>query len=105
VGTHEGAPVPIVDQVGKKIGYEKQADGTIVMSRLNQGILETLAHDVGGIYVHATPQSDADISSIVNQVGQFEKEAFDQANIVQLEQQYPYFIGVSFICFLLEWLL
>lgn len=105
VGTAEGAPVPVLDQQGKKIGYEKEANGNVVISKLNEGILETLAHDVGGVYVHSEPDSDADIKQIVRHVEQFEKETFDKTNVSQLEEKYHYFLGVSFLCFLLEWIL
>ncbi|MGE0010587.1 MAG: VWA domain-containing protein [Candidatus Babeliales bacterium] len=105
VGSLEGAPVPIVDKEGKKNGYEKETSGQVVMSRLNEGILETLARDVGGVYVHATPGSDADIQKIVHHVVQFEKEAFDQTRVASLEEKYYYFVAMSFMCFLLEWLL
>ncbi len=105
VGTSEGAPVPIVDRDGKKVGYEQEANGQVVISRLDEGILASLAHDVGGVYVHATPDDDADIMHIVNQVEQFEKEAFDQTRIARLEEKYHYYIALSFICFLLEWLI
>lgn len=105
VGTSEGAPVPIIDAQGKKNGYEKEANGQVVISRLNEGILENLAHDVGGVYVHTVADSDADIEQIVSNVEQFEKEAFDHTRVSSLEDKYYYFVGVSFICLLLEWVL
>lgn len=105
VGTSEGAPVPIVNKEGIKVGYEKEASGQVVISRLNQGILENLAHDIGGTYVHATPNSDSDINQIVREVEQFEKESFDQTEVSSLEEKYYYCVIISFICFLIEWLL
>lgn len=105
VGTTEGAPVPIIDKEGKKVGYEKEASGQVVISRLHETVLDSLARDVGGVYVRATPDSDADIEHIVQQVAQFEKEAFDHTQISSLDEKYYYFVGISFVCFLLEWLL
>lgn len=105
VGTVEGAPVPVIDKEGKKVGYEKEASGQVVISRLHEPVLDSLARDVGGVYVHATPDSDADIEQIVRQVTQFEKEAFDHTQVSSLEEKYYYFVGISFVCFLLEWLL
>lgn len=104
IGTTEGAPVPIVDLEGNRIGHEKDAAGTIVMTRLNEGILRNLADDVGGTYVQST-QNNSDITAIIKRVEQFEKEALDDKRVARLEEQYPWFVGAAFICFLLEWLL
>jgi Ca-activated chloride channel homolog len=104
VGTPEGAPVPIINAEGKRIGHEKDAAGNIVMSRLNEGILRTLADDMQGVYVHAS-QDNRDVKTIISKVEQYEKEALDDKKISRLEEQYPWFVGASFILFLLEWLL
>ena len=36
---------------------------------------------------------------------QFQKELLDDKKLTRLEEQYPWFIGAAFICFLFEWLL
>ncbi len=104
IGTEQGAPIPIIDLEGNCIGHEQDSAGTIIMSRLNEGILRTLADDVGGTYVQAT-QDTSDIEIIVRQVEQFQKELLDDKKLTRLEEQYPWFIGAAFICFLFEWLL
>lgn len=104
VGTVEGAPVPIIDREGNHIGHEQDSAGNIIMSRLNEGILYNLAEDVGGTYVQTT-FDNSDIKHIVHKVEQFEKESLDDKKFARLEEQYPWFVGMAFICFLLEWLL
>ena len=104
IGTREGAPIPILDSSGNYIEYEKNSDGSVVISHLNEGILYALAQEAGGMYI-STTEHDGDIGQIVQEVNRFEKEQFDDTTIVSKEEQYPIFVGISLVCFLCEWLL
>jgi Ca-activated chloride channel family protein len=104
VGTPDGAPIPILDEHGRQKGHQLDKKGSVVISRLNEGILYNLAHDSGGSYIRLT-QDDSDIRSLIGQVQQFEKEKIEDKKVARAEEQYPYFLLVSFICFALEWLL
>ena len=103
IGTAAGAPIPLYDSDGKPSGHLKDKKGTIVISRLNEGILQALAHDVGGTYIQTTKNSD-DITSLVALVKNHEKEVIEEKKISQLEEQYPWFLLVSFLLLALEWL-
>ncbi len=65
VGTAQGAPIPLYDVRGNQVGHQKDARGSVVISRLNEGILRNLAHDSGGQYVFAI-ENTADIEHIVH---------------------------------------
>jgi len=104
VGTPEGAPIPLYDAAGKRAGHQQDEKGSIVITRLNEGILRTLAQDAGGVYIRMTPD-DSDMRALVQQVHSFEKEKLEDKTFSHLEEQYPYFLLVSFISLLLEWLL
>jgi len=104
IGTPEGAPVPLFDVHGKQIGHQKDAKGDVVISRLNEGILHTLAQDAGGTYLRMT-DSDNDLNILVSKVNAFEKEHLEDRTYARMEEQYSYFLLVSFFCFALDWLL
>lgn len=104
IGSEYGAPIPIIDQNGKQIGFEKDHKDTVIMSKLNEGILKNLASNTGAQYFHAT-QSDTDIAQLIAYVEKFEKDKIEDKTVDRLQEKYNYFVIVSFICFLLEWLL
>lgn len=104
VGTTEGAPIPLFDDNGRQTGHQLDKKGSIVISRLNEGILYNLATDSAGLYIKMT-QDDSDLKSLVAQVQNFEKEKIEDKKFSRVEEQYPYFLAISFICFALEWLL
>ncbi len=78
IGTAEGAPVPVIDDNGSQKGVEKDEHGDVVISRLNDGILQTLAHDTGGIYIRSTARNDADMQELVSKVEQYEQEHMEE---------------------------
>lgn len=104
IGTADGAPIPMIDESGKQKGHQLDRRGSVVISRLNEGILYALAQDSGGSYIRMT-KDDSDLRALVSQVQKFEKEKFDDKKVQRMEEQYPYFVFVSFMFLLVEWLL
>jgi Ca-activated chloride channel family protein len=104
VGTHEGAPIPLVDIHGKPIGHQLDKKGAVVISHLNEGILTTLARDCGGTYISMTPDI-SDMQTLVKCVQRFEKEKLEDKKVSLFQEQYHYLVALSFICLLLEWIL
>jgi Ca-activated chloride channel family protein len=105
VGTAQGAPIPIIDEHGNQRGVERDEKGAVVMSALNEGILNALAADTGGKYIRMSVDNDDDLASLARTVRSYEKEQFEDKKISNLQEQYPYFLAVSFLCFIIEWLL
>ncbi|HJM68896.1 MAG TPA: VWA domain-containing protein [Candidatus Babeliales bacterium] len=104
LGTADGAPIPVYDRQGQKSGVLKDDDGSIVISRLNESLLKNLVTQIGGVYIAPTENQD-DVEKIYAKVQRFEKEKFGKRNMAAKQEQYPWFIAVSYICFLLEWIL
>lgn len=104
VGTVEGAPIPVFDPEGNPAGHQRDEQGAIVISQLNEAVLRSLVKDIGGDYIRLTAD-DTDVRSLVKKVQSFEKEAFDDTVVKRFDEKYPYFVLISFICFLIEWLL
>lgn len=104
VGTVQGAPIPVYDMFGNPSGHQKDDKGNVVISHLNEGILQAVSRDSGSIYIHLSTD-DSDIASLVNAVHGFEKEKFDSKNIAQYVHQYYYFVIIAFLCMILEWIL
>jgi len=104
VGTKQGAPVPLYTELGKRRGYIKDKKDQVVISQLNDAALRSVAEATGGSVIFAQ-QEQVNINSLVQKIEQFEKETQGEKAVSSLQEQYPWFLLVSFICFLLEWLL
>lgn len=104
VGTPQGAPIPTINESSKQVGHQLDQNGNVVISKLNEDILRALSQQSGGYYVTAT-NSQEDIKMILSKIESYEKERFEDKKISHFQEQYPYFVLVSFICFVLEWIL
>lgn len=103
IGTAEGAPIPLYDENGKQLGHQKDEAGKIVISRLNEDILKSLAADTAALYLHASNDS-RDIDQLIKRIRMYEKEKFDEKNFSIADEKYYYFGLISLLCLLLEWI-
>lgn len=104
IGSAQGSPIPLYNEQGKQVGHQLDKKGSVVISRLNDGILRTLAQDCNGMYI-PLHEGDDDVQAIANYVASFQKEALDDARFTHYEEQYPYFVAIGLICCMVEWLL
>lgn len=104
LGTPEGAPIPLCDEQGRSIGHQKDSRGSVVISRLNEEMLQALSRESGGMYLRATPD-DADLVQLNTYVQKIEKEKIEEKSVAIMEDEYMWFALISFILFALEWLL
>jgi len=87
VGSQEGAPIPCKDRVGRIVGYEKDAQGEMALSRLNIEHLAKVAEKLSGFCVQAT-DTDDDIDSIVKYIHGLEKKRFHDRKFSLNEERY-----------------
>ena len=104
IGTPEGAPIPLFDQTGKQCGHQKNEHGSIVISQLNEQILDALSGDVGGVYIRVTQNSE-DMHLLQSYIMKFEKEEFEDKKVNEYENKYHYFLFISLFFLLGEWVL
>ncbi len=104
LGTRHGGPIPILNELGHQIGWEKDDQGGIIMSCLNENLLRDISIQSGGKYVKAV-DSDDDIQQLIKSINAFEKDMLEDTSFYAFEEQYPYSIAISFFFLILEWIL
>lgn len=104
IGTSQGAPIPIFNEKGRQNTYLKDKKGQVVISQLNEGALCSLSHETGGIVAFAQ-EDKVNVKDIIRKIENFEKEQQGEQKVAALQEQYPWFLLVSFIALLLEWVL
>ncbi len=104
VGSKEGAPVPKFDLEGKRIGHETESSGEIILTKLNEPLLQETCKQLNGTYLSAS-YDDNDINQLANLVKGFEKERFKDKKVSLYEEQYHWFLGVAWLLLALEWIL
>ena len=59
VGTSDGEPIPIRDSWDNLVGYQEDGDGNVVLSRIDEDVLKSVAEAGGGRYVMAGGSTSA----------------------------------------------
>ena len=104
IGSTQGAPIPLYNDKDVQIGHQRDAQGNVVLSRLNEEVLKNLVDQIGGHYINVQDDKKG-LQTLVSHIQQYDKEAFEEKTWNHIKEQYPYFLACSFICFALEWIL
>lgn len=98
IGTPEGQPL--------KIGGEiiEDEDGKMVVTQLNEELLQSLAETTGGIYVRSR-NDNFGLQSIVERLESIEASQMEMRQFEEYEEQYQWFLGVALLLLIAEMLI
>ncbi len=103
LGTPEGEPIPLKNEKGERQGFKKDRSGQMVLTKLNQPLLERLAKETGGIYLPATP-GEKEVEVILKHLRGWGEQKFEEKMIVEREDQYQIFLIFALILLVAEML-
>jgi Ca-activated chloride channel family protein len=98
VGTERGAPVPDFDADGKQVGFKKDEDGSVVVSRLNAATLEAIARGTGGQFVRISP-SDTSLWQLAAAIAAMEKKTLARDWAYRKKERYQVPLAVALLAF------
>jgi Mg-chelatase subunit ChlD len=99
VGSPEGKPIPI----GENGDLLKDKDGNIVVTKLNEKMLEDIATAGDGGYIRAG-NTEFGLNPILNDLKGLDDQQFKSVVFEEFDEQYMYFFGIALFFFLLEFL-
>ena len=97
VGSPEGKPIPY----GPNGDLMKDKEGNIVVTKLNEKILEEVAMAGGGAYVRAG-NAEFGLNPIIDELKQLQQQHFKSVVFEDFEEQYMYFFAIALVFLLLE---
>ena len=95
IGTPEGAPIEIGGE------FVKDEDGTMVVSKLNEEMLEEIARITDGAYIRSTNQSMG-LDEIVESIDRMEKSELEVLRFEEYNEQYQYLLAAALLLLLAE---
>ncbi len=101
LGKPEGEPIPIRNDRGEMIGYKKDERGELVLTRLDEQMLQEIAADADGRYYHASAGEIA-LDQIYEDINAMEKKEQKGMLMTQYEDRYQYVLPFAIICFSAE---
>lgn len=100
-GTPEGDVVPIRDDAGNIIDYKSDAGRNLVISQLNEPILEAIAGFTGGIYQRAE-DSGIEVVNLVNDLNMRQGNLIDNRLETRNVPRFEIFIGIALLALSIE---
>jgi Ca-activated chloride channel family protein len=101
VGTPKGAPIPILNEQGQEIGRKKDSDGSIVLSKLNEKMLQEIALAGGGNYYRLAGINE-EIKNIMSEISTMETKEIQEQVYTDYEDQFQFFLFFAMILIVIE---
>lgn len=95
IGTPEGAPIQINGE------FLKDEKGDMVVSKLDEKMMQEIAMTTGGAYIRSTNQSMG-LQEIIDQINKTETKKFSSMVFEEFNEQFQYLLGAALILLLLE---
>lgn len=103
MGSPDGTPVPVY-RGGNRVGFLTDRTGNTVMTRLDDATLQQIADAGRGKYVRAS-NSDDGLALIMKEIESMEKKEFSAKLFTDYEDQFQYFLGLTLLILLIEFLI
>ncbi len=97
VGSPEGKPIPMDGEL------LKDKNGDIVVTRLDESVLQEVAGAGNGVYVRAG-NSEFGLNPIIDEIKKMDDERYSSIVFEEFDEQFMYFLGIALFFFVLEML-
>ena len=100
VGTPEGGPIPLKRE-NTLIGYKKDREGEVVITRLNENTLQQIANDGDGKYMFGNNTAKT-VDFIDDLLINADKKEFETKQFSDFKDQFQWFIGIGIFLLVLD---
>ncbi len=99
MGLPQGSPIPVLRSGRKE--YLKDRDGNVVITKLDETMLEQIATAGNGIYVRAN-NAQIGLNTLFDEINKLEKSEMDTLVYSEYEDQFQYFFAIALFLIVLE---
>ncbi|MBI5216510.1 MAG: VWA domain-containing protein [Ignavibacteriae bacterium] len=103
MGSLEGSPIPIY-QDNVQVGFKKDQEGSVVMTKLDESGLQQIADAGKGRYIRASNQQ-SELDEVLKDIQAMEKKEFGAKVFTEYEDRFQYFLAVAAFLLILEYFL
>ncbi len=101
VGTDRGAPIPLRDEQGRPLGFKKDDQGQVVVTRLSEPTLRELAVDASGGFFRLS-SGEGEIRQIYGEISGMDKKTLATQEFTQFNEQYQPFVAAALLLLVVE---
>jgi Ca-activated chloride channel family protein len=93
-GTPEGQPIPEFNQYGQAVEYKTDAQGNVVLSRLDESTLQAVAQTGNGQYYRATAGGE-ELDSLLAEIDQLQQAQLQSRFETRYIERYQIFLALA----------
>jgi Ca-activated chloride channel family protein len=102
MGLPSGSPIPVLR--GGQTDYLKDRDGNVVVTKLNEQMLEQISAAGEGIYVRAN-NAQIGLNALFDEINKMEKQKMESRTYSEYDDQFQWFFAVGLFLLLLEFVI
>ncbi|NLO03059.1 MAG: VWA domain-containing protein [Bacteroidales bacterium] len=102
MGLPQGSPIPVMSD--GQTDYMRDNDGNVVVTKLDEEMLEKIATAGNGIYVRAN-NAQIGLNALFDEINKMNKEEMETVVFSEYEDQFQYFFGAGLLLLLLEFII
>lgn len=103
-GSPEGAPIPLLGDHDEVVGYKTDSAGNVVLSRLDETMLQEIADITGGIYQRAS-ESGIEVIDLLQTIDEVERGILERRAESRRVERFEWFVALAVVALLAEMLL
>jgi Ca-activated chloride channel family protein len=100
VGTENGGPIPVKEK-GQNIGFIRDKNDEVVITKLNQSILENIGNKTKGGYILGNNTKEV-VEYVTKKIATIEKTERESTQMTDFQSQYQWFLAIAFFLILID---
>jgi Ca-activated chloride channel homolog len=99
-GTVQGESIPELNDRNEVVGYKEDQNGLVVISKLDEGALKSIAEIGGGGYFHAAPDG-AELDELLTEIGNLQRASLESRLETRRIERYQITLALGFVALLI----
>jgi Ca-activated chloride channel family protein len=104
IGSSEGVPIPVSTETGDSTGFKRDEDGDVVLTRLDDSTLRSIARSTGGSYHRVSP-GESELDAIYREIAAMEKKELSARQVTRFDEKFQLILAVGFLGLTTEFLI
>ena len=100
VGTVTGGNIEFVDEMGFQ-QVKKDKSGQVVITKLNEAVLQKIASETNGKYINNTPISTI-VAEVKSALSNIKQQEFKAQQLAQKQSQFQWFLGIALLLLMVD---
>jgi Ca-activated chloride channel family protein len=95
-GTQEGEPIPVLDQNGAVVDYKRDQNGEVVLSKLDESTLQSIAQTGNGQYYRASADG-SELGSLLAEIDGLQRDQLQSRIETRHIERYQVFLAFALV--------